>query len=305
MQRYLIRRVLEIIPTIFILTLIVFFVIRLKGDPIAQLAPFDLNQEEIEMLRSAYGLDQPLHIQYWKFLSKLVVGDFGRSMRYHAPAMPIVLERIPATLELAFAALIFSLVISLPLGITSALKPNSLLDLVATTFSAIGRAMPSYWLGIMLILFLAVAYPIFPVSGRDKPGSIILPMVTLGLGLATTLTRIIRSSMLEVVRQDYITTARSKGLHDRVILIKHALRNALIPVITVFALQMAWLFSGVVIVETVFAWPGMGRLLVKAVQTRDMAVVQAGIFIAAMAVLIINLLTDVIYTVVDPRISYD
>ncbi len=305
MQRYLIRRVLEIIPTIFILTLIVFFVIRLKGDPIAQLAPFDLNQEEIQMLRHAYGLDEPLYVQYWKFLSKLVVGDFGRSMRYHAPAMPIVLERIPATLELAFAALIFSLVVSLPLGITSALKPNSLLDLVATTFSAIGRAMPSYWLGIMLILFLAVAYPIFPVSGRDKPGSIILPMVTLGLGLATTLTRIIRSSMLEVVRQDYITTARSKGLHDRVILIKHALRNALIPVITVFALQMAWLFSGVVIVETVFAWPGMGRLLVKAVQTRDMAVVQAGIFIAAMAVLVINLLTDVIYTVVDPRISYD
>jgi peptide/nickel transport system permease protein len=305
MRAYLVRRLLQIIPTLFILTLVVFFALRLKGDPIAQLASFDLNEEEIQMLRQAYGFDKPLYVQYWKFISRAIVGDFGRSMRYHQPALPLVLERLPATLELAFAALALSLVISIPLGIISAVKQNSVLDLFATSFSVIGRAMPSYWLGIMLILFFAVRLEVLPVSGRNEPGSLVLPAVTLGLSLATTLTRMIRSSMLEVVRQEYIVTARSKGLAEWTILFRHALRNALIPVITVFALQMAWLFSGVVIVETVFSWPGMGRLLVKAVTTRDMGLLQAGIFVAAVAVLGINLITDLAYTFIDPRIRYD
>jgi peptide/nickel transport system permease protein len=305
MTGYLVRRLLQMLPTLFILTLVIFLIMRLKGDPIAQLAPFDLNQEEIEMLRHAYGFDRPLHVQYWKFISRAIVGDFGRSMRYHQPALPIVLERLPATLQLAFAALALSVVVSVPLGIISAIRQNSILDLVATSFSVIGRAMPSYWLGIMLILLFAVNLGILPVSGRDEPGSLILPVVTLGLSLATTLTRMIRSSMLEVIRQEYIVTARSKGLAEWTILFRHALRNALIPVVTVFALQMAWLFSGVVIVETVFAWPGMGRLMVKAVATRDMGLVQAGIFVAALAVLGINMITDVAYTLIDPRIRYD
>jgi peptide/nickel transport system permease protein len=296
---------LQIIPTLFILSLLVFFIVRLKGDPIAQLAPFDINQEELDLLREAYGLDKPLHVQYWKFISKAMVGDFGRSMRYHQPALPIVLERLPATLTLALSALALALVISVPLGIVSALRRGSFIDLIATSLSIIGRAMPSYWLGIMLILFFAVRMEILPVSGMDERGSLVLPTITLGMSLATTLTRMIRSSMLEVVHQEYIRTARAKGLTERVVLLRHALRNALIPVMTMFTLQLAWLFSGVVIVETVFAWPGMGRLLVKAVTTRDMALVQAGIFIAALAVLVINLLTDIAYTLIDPRIRYE
>jgi len=305
MTAYVVRRTLQIIPTLFILSLLVFFIVRLKGDPIAQLAPFDINQEELDLLREAYGLDKPLHVQYWKFISKAMVGDFGRSMRYHQPALPIVLERLPATLTLALSALALALVISVPLGIVSALRRGSFIDLIATSLSIIGRAMPSYWLGIMLILFFAVRMEILPVSGMDERGSLVLPTITLGMSLATTLTRMIRSSMLEVVHQEYIRTARAKGLAERVVLLRHALRNALIPVMTMFTLQLAWLFSGVVIVETVFAWPGMGRLLVKAVTTRDMALVQAGIFIAALAVLVINLLTDIAYTLIDPRIRYE
>jgi peptide/nickel transport system permease protein len=305
MTAYIVRRTLQIIPTLFILSLLVFFIVRLKGDPIAQLAPFDINQEELDLLREAYGLDKPLHVQYWKFISKAMVGDFGRSMRYHQPALPIVLERLPATLTLALSALALALVISVPLGIVSALRRGSFIDLIATSLSIIGRAMPSYWLGIMLILFFAVRMEILPVSGMDERGSLVLPTITLGMSLATTLTRMIRSSMLEVVHQEYIRTARAKGLTERVVLLRHALRNALIPVMTMFTLQLAWLFSGVVIVETVFAWPGMGRLLVKAVTTRDMALVQAGIFIAALAVLVINLLTDIAYTLIDPRIRYE
>lgn len=305
MTAYIIRRTLQIIPTLFILSLLVFFIVRLKGDPIAQLAPFDINQEELDLLREAYGLDKPLHVQYWKFISKAMVGDFGRSMRYHQPALPIVLERVPATLTLALSALALALVISVPLGIVSALRRGSFIDLIATSLSIVGRAMPSYWLGIMLILFFAVRMEILPVSGMNERGSLVLPTITLGMSLATTLTRMIRSSMLEVIHQEYIRTARAKGLPERVVLLRHVLRNALIPVTTMFTLQLAWLFSGVVIVETVFAWPGMGRLLVKAVTTRDMGLVQAGIFIAALAVLVINLFTDIAYTLIDPRIRYE
>jgi peptide/nickel transport system permease protein len=219
--------------------------------------------------------------------------------------LPLVLERLPATLELALSALAFSLLISLPLGIISAIKKDSAIDLIATAFSVIGRAMPSYWLGIMLILLFAVNLGVLPVSGRGELSNLVLPTVTLGLSLATTITRMIRSSLLEVIGQEYVRTARAKGLTELVVLLRHALRNALIPVITVFALQMAWLFSGVVIVETVFAWPGIGRLMVKAVSTRDLGLVQAGIFTAALAVLGINLVTDIVYTIVDPRIRYN
>lgn len=306
MQRYLARRLLQMIPVMGLLTLIIFVVIRLKGDPIAQLAPVDLmTPQEIEQVRHAYGFDRPILVQYASFLAGLSRGDFGTSFRYRQPALPLVLERLPKTVQLASAAVVVAWMIAIPLGIITAVRRNSLTDLAATTASVLGRALPSYWLGIMLILLFAVWLRWLPVSGSDSAAHLVLPAATLGVGLATTLTRLIRSSMLEVIRQDYMMTARSKGLPERTLLLRHGLRNALVPVVTVFGLQTAWLLGGVVIVEQVFAWPGMGQLMVKAVFTRDMSIVQAGVFVFALIVMGLNLLVDALYTLLDPRIRYE
>lgn len=255
-------------------------------------------------MRAAYGFDRPLHEQYLRSLVFMLRGDFGTSFRFRTATMPLVLERLPATLELAVAALVVAILIALPAGLLSAIYQNSPLDLFVTTTSTLGRAMPNFWIGIMLILFFAVQLRVLPVSGRDQPTSIILPAVTLGGGIATALARILRSSMLEVMRQEYIVTARAKGLPERVVLIRHALRNALIPAVTVFGLQMAWLLGGAVIVENVFAWPGLGRLMLASVLVRDLSVVQAGVFVFALVVMGTNLLVDFSYALLDPRIRY-
>lgn len=294
------------IPVLVLVTLVIFFVIRVKGDPVAQLAPVDLlTPQEIAALRHAYGFDRPIYVQYVDFMVHLAQGDFGTSFRYRQPALPLVIERLPKTVVLALAAALIAWLMALPLGIIAAVRRNSLVDLVATTASVLGRALPNFWLGIILILLFAVSLGWLPVSGSDTPAHLVLPAVTLGVGLATTLTRLIRSSMLEVIRQDYIVTARAKGLTQRVVMIKHALRNGLIPVLTVFGLQAAWLLGGVVIVEQVFAWPGMGQLMVKAVLTRDMAIVQAGVFVFALIVMAMNLSVDLLYTFLDPQIRFD
>jgi peptide/nickel transport system permease protein len=218
--------------------------------------------------------------------------------------MPLVLERLPATLELALAAMIVAIIIAVPAGLFSAIHQNSPIDLIVTSTSTLGRAMPSFWIGIMLILLFAVELRWLPVSGRDKPASIILPAITLGLGVATALARVLRSSMLEVMGQEYMTTARAKGVSRFGVIWNHGLRNALIPFVTVFGLQMAWLLGGAVIVEEVFAWPGLGRVILKSVQVRDLAVVQAGVFVFALVVMFANLIVDVSYAFLDPRIRY-
>lgn len=306
MQRYLVRRVLQMVPVLFLVTLVIFFVIRLKGDPIAQLAPVELlTPQEITELRRAYGFDRPVVVQYVEFVQRLLKGDFGTSFRYRQPALGLVIERLPRTAQLAASAVVVAWLMALPLGIIAAIKRGSLIDLIATTLSVIGRGLPNYWLGIMLILIFAVSLQWLPVSGSDSPAHLVLPAITLGVGMATTLTRLIRSSLLEVIRQDYMTTARAKGLRERVVIIRHGLRNALIPVLTLFGLQVAWLMGGVVIVEQVFAWAGMGQLMVKAVFTRDMAIVQAGVFVFAVIVMAVNLTVDAAYTFLDPRIRYD
>ena len=215
-----------------------------------------------------------------------------------------MLERVPATLLLTVVSLFVAWLIALPAGMISALRQNSLIDLGATSISVLGRAMPNYWLGIMLILVFAVQLRWLPVSGTGGWKNLILPAATLGIAVATTLTRLIRSSMLEVIRMEYITTARAKGLPERTVIFRHAFRNSLISVVTVFGLQTAWLLGGVVIVEQVFAWPGMGRLMLQAVYTRDMAVVQAGVFVMALIIMGINLLVDISYSLLDPRIRY-
>ncbi|MCU0492281.1 MAG: ABC transporter permease [Chloroflexaceae bacterium] len=304
MGHYLLRRLLQMIPVLIGLTIIIFGVTRLRGDPTYQFVQADASQEEIDAVRRAYGFDRPLLEQYLVFAAGVLRGDFGESFRFRQPAMPLVLERVPATLTLTLSALLVAWLIALPTGLISALRQNSAIDLTATGISVIGRAMPNYWMGIMFILLFSVQLGWLPVSGTGDWRNLVIPSLTLGLGLATTLTRLIRSSMLEVIRQEYITTARAKGLGEWALVFRHALRNCLISVVTVFGLQIGWLLGGAVIVEQVFAWPGMGRLMLQAVYTRDLAVIQAGVFVSALLIMVINLIVDVSYTLLDPRIRY-
>lgn len=304
MSRYLASRLLQMVPSLLLLTVILFVLMRLGGDPVMHLAHPEASPEEIAEIRAAYGFDRPLPEQYWKQLRMMLRGDFGESFRFRSPALPLVLEKLPATMELAFAALAVALLIAVPAGLLSAIYQNSPLDLAVTSASTLGRAMPNFWIGIMLILLFAVNLEWLPVSGRLETTSIVLPAVTLGTSVATSLARILRSSMLEVIRQEYMTTARAKGLRRWTAITSHGLRNALIPFITVLGLQMAWLLGGSVIVEEVFAWPGMGRLLLNSVKVRDLSVVMAGVCVFALVVMATNLLVDVLYTALDPRIRY-
>ncbi|MCC3646590.1 ABC transporter permease [Cytobacillus firmus] len=304
MKKYLLRRFLQIIPVLFIITFVVFVLVYLAGDPVSLMLPEDASEADREALREALGLNEPFVYQYFHFIGDLITGNFGTSFRYNQEALPLVLERLPATFELAAASMLVAIIIAIPLGIYSAKKRNSFIDLFITGGSVLGKAMPNFWLGIMLILILAVNYQLFPVSGRGSVMHMVLPAITLGTGIAAEMTRLIRSSMLEILNQDYIRTAKSKGASEMSVVFKHAFRNSLIPVVTIMGLQVSHLVSGALITETVFSWPGLGLLLVQAVNGRDMAVVQAAVFVIAILVIIVNLLTDIAYRVLDPRINY-
>jgi peptide/nickel transport system permease protein len=302
--RYLASRLIQMIPPLFGLTVILFVLLRVGGDPVAHLVRPEASPEEVAAVRAAYGFDKPLPEQYIRSLQLMVQGDFGNSFRFRTPAMPLVLERLPATLQLAAAAMIVAVIIALPAGLLSAIYQNSPLDLFVTVGSTLGRAMPNFWIGIMLILIFAVRFRWLPVSGRLEATSIVLPAVTLGSSIATTLARVLRSSMLEVMRKEYMTTARAKGLPGYLVILRHGLRNALIPAVTILGLQTAWLLGGSVIVEEVFAWPGLGRLMLKSVQLRDLSVVQAGVLVFALVVMGANLVVDISYAFLNPRIRY-
>jgi peptide/nickel transport system permease protein len=304
MRKYLVRRLLQIIPVMFIITFVVFVLVYLAGDPVSLMLPEDASEADREALREALGLNESFLFQYFHFMGDLFRGNFGTSFRYNQEALPLVLERLPATFELAAASMIVAIMIAIPFGIYSARKRNSFIDLFITGGSVLGKAMPNFWLGIMLILILSVNYQIFPVSGRGSVSHLILPAITLGTGIAAEMTRLIRSSMLDILNQDYIRTAKSKGVSETLVVFKHAFRNSLIPVVTITALQVTHLVSGALITETVFSWPGLGQLLVQAVNGRDMAVVQAAVFIIALLVIVINLFTDIVYRLLDPRIKY-
>ncbi|CAG9609919.1 ABC transporter permease [Pseudoneobacillus rhizosphaerae] len=304
-MKYLIQNLLKTIPVFILISLIVFVLVRVTGDPVSLLLPETATDAERESLRESLGFNDPLYMQYLHYMSDVVRGDFGESLRYNTDALAIILERLPATLELAIASMIVAILIAIPLGILSAMKRNTFLDLFITGGAVLGKAMPSFWLGIMLILLLSVVFQIFPVSGRDSLMHLVLPAITLGTGIAAEMTRLIRSSMLEILGQDFVRTARSKGLREAVVVNIHAFRNALIPVVTIMALQTSTLIGGTLITETVFAWPGMGQLLVQAVNLRDMAVVQAATFLIAFFVILSNLLADLLYRLLDPRIKYN
>ncbi|GAK06263.1 LOW QUALITY PROTEIN: dipeptide transport system permease protein DppB [Geomicrobium sp. JCM 19037] len=304
MTRYLFWRILQIIPVLFIISFIVFFLVYVAGDPVSLMLPEDATEEDRQVLREALGWDQPFIVQYGNYVWGMLQGDFGTSYHYGGDAASF-LSDFPQTFELALAAIAFAIIIAIPLGVWSATVKNSPIDLVATGIAALGKAMPNFWLGIMLILFFSVTLGVLPVSGRDSMSHLILPAITLGTGIFAEMTRLIRSSMLDTLNQDYIRTAKSKGLKNRVVIFKHAFKNTLIPVITITFLQTSTLVGGTLITETVFAWPGIGQLIIQAVNTRDMAIVQASVFIIALIVILMNLVADILYRLFDPRVKYD
>jgi len=302
---YLLRRLLQMIPVVLGITLIVFVLVRISGDPVVLMLPEDAETWQVEALREALGLDRPIPVQYVMYMRDLMRGDFGTSLRYtNQDALPIVLERLPATLQLTLAALVVAVVISFPLGVIAAVYRNRWPDVTATGFAVLGQAMPNFWLGIMLILLFSVMLGWLPVSGRGGLTSLVLPAFTLGTALAALLTRLMRSSLLEVLNQDYVRTATAKGLQRRIVLLKHAVRNAMLAYVTVLGLQVATLMAGAVVTEQVFAWPGIGLLAIQAINSRDMPIIQGVVVVAALIVMSANLLVDLLYALIDPRISY-
>jgi ABC-type dipeptide/oligopeptide/nickel transport system permease component len=299
---YVARKVFHtLLVAVGVITL-VFIALRMSGDPAAAMLPGDASVDETIALRRTLGLDRPLYVQYAGFLRSAVTGDFGTSFRHQQPAFELVLERLPATLELAFAALVLALVVALPLGILAAVYRGGPVDAAAMVFAVIGQATPYFWMGIMLILIVAVQLDWLPTSGRGGVERLILPAVTLGTHFAASLARLTRTSMLEVLGQNFVTTARAKGLSERSVILGHVLKNAAVPVVTLIGLQFGTLLGGAVVTETIFAWPGVGRLAVQSIFVRDYPVVQAGVLVLALTFVALNLLVDLLYGWLDPRI---
>jgi peptide/nickel transport system permease protein len=304
MRSFLARRLLHAVFVVWGVVTVVFFLVRLTGDPTLFLVDQSATQEEIAHMRAFLGLDRPLVVQYVEFVGAAVRGDFGASIREKRPAMRMVMEHFwPATVELAAAALVLSTVLAVPLGVVSATHRGRVADHLSRIASLFLQSMPSFWLGIMLILLFAVVLGgLLPAYGSGSVKHLILPAIALAAAPLAQNVRLIRAGMLEVLAQDYVRTARAKGVLERGVIYRHALRNAALPVITVTGLSLGFMLSGAIIIETVFAWPGMGRLIVQAVPGRDFPVIQAGVFVFALVFVGINLIVDVLYTVADPRV---
>jgi len=304
---YVIRKILLAIPVILLATFIVFLMLYLTpGDPIVNILPPHASADDIAKLREKYGFDEPFIVQYGKFLARLVQGDLGQSVSRQTLNLDVgdlILQRLPKTLQLMAIGLGISYSIGIPLGVYSALKQNSWKDRSVMVFTLVAYAMPSFWLGILLMLLFAVNLGWLPIEGTVGGfTSIILPAMTLGLGNAALTTRMMRSSMLEVQRQDYITQLRSRGLPEREVIFKHALKNAILPVITVIGLDIGWFVAGAVVVETVFSWPGLGLLVTNSITNYDFPTVQGCILVLAMFVVLGNLIADILYAFADPRV---
>ena len=302
MLPYLGRRLLHLVPTLLGVTLVVFLLIRISGDPTELLLPETATPADRALFRSTHGLDQPLPVQYARYLGNLLRGDLGRSLVDQRPALATVLQRLPATAELAFAAIAIAMLVGVPVGVLSAVRRGSLLDRVAMLGALTGQSMATFWVGILLILVFAVQLRWLPVSGRDSWRHLVLPALTLSFYMMPILTRMTRSSMLEVWRQDFVRTARAKGLREVTVIVRHSLRAALIPVVTVLGLQIGGALAGAIVTESVFAWPGVGTFVLDAIYKRDYPVVQAAVLIVAILYMLTNLAVDVLYVVLDPRI---
>ena len=322
MIRYLARRFWQSLLVLFGISIIIFIILHLTGDPAVLLMPPDATKEDIDNFRKLMGFNDPLFIrwppwqnpnppwrfmtdtQYGRFFMGVIHGDFGNSFSHQQPALGLVLERMPATLELTLAAMAIAVCVAIPVGILSAVRRNSILDHGGMLLALLGQSMPVYWLGIMFILLFAVRLNLLPAFGAEGWQHLILPAVTLGAFSMARIARLTRSGMLEVLGQEYVRTARAKGMSEIRVILKHSLKNAAIPIITVIGLDLGTLLGGAVITETIFAWPGVGRLAVQAISYRDYPVVQAAVFTLASIFIVINFLVDILYAYLDPRVAY-
>lgn len=327
MSRYIIRRFLQLIPLLVGISILVFLLVHLSpGDPVRMLLGEDATDEDVARLNAIYGFDQPLHIQYFRWLSNALRGDLGVSIRQGIPVTTLIFERLGATLELAVVSVIIAVLLGIPLGIIAAVKRGSIWDYLSMVIALVGVSTPGFWLGLILLSHVALKVDWLPMFGRD--GSIfkglwilitqfradelitglryiILPAFSIGTGMMAIITRLTRSSLLEVLGRDYIRTARAKGLSNRIVILKHALRNALLPVITIIGIQFGAMLGGAVVTETVFAWPGVGRLIINAISQRDFPIIQGGVLMMAIIFTLVNLAVDLSYALVNPRIRYD
>ncbi|MBX3140503.1 MAG: ABC transporter permease [Trueperaceae bacterium] len=302
MTSYLLRRLWQFALVLLGVSAVTFAITNLTGSPAALLLPPDAGRAQVEALTQRLGLDQPLHVQYWRFLTNALRGDFGNSLRQGRPAIQVVAERVPATALLGLTALALSVLVAVPVGTFTAVRRGTAYDTLATAVVLFGQSLPSFWLGLMLILVFGVTLRVLPISGMGSWLHLIGPAVTLSFFPAARNIRMLRSSVIETLNMDFVRTARSKGLAEHVVVRKHVLRNALIPFVTIVGLQIGFVLGGAVIVETIFAWPGIGRLMVQAVQGRDFPVIQAGVVLIAATFMVVNLLTDLLYAVLNPRI---
>jgi peptide/nickel transport system permease protein len=297
------RRLLLLVPTVLGAVTLVFFLVHLiPGDPVELMLGGTASHADLAQLRADLGLDRPLGEQYARFLGGCARGDLGRSFFYRRPVLGVIGGALPATLLLAAAALAVALLIALPAGVVAAVRRDRLVDRLAMLGSLLGVSMPNFWLGPMLIILFSFRLGWLPVSGNEGPASLVLPAVTLGTALAAILARMTRASMLDVLGEDYLRTARAKGVRERAVIVRHGLRNALLPVVTIVGLQFGALLSGAVITENVFAWPGVGTLLIQAITARDYPLVQGCVLVISLCYVAVNFLTDALYSVIDPRV---
>ena len=303
MIRHLFMRLVFTLPALWLILTMVFLLVHIvPGDPVQQMLGEGARAEDLQQLRHALGLDRPLHVQYGQYLTGLVRGDWGQSFRFQTPVLRVVLERYPATLELSLLGLFVCVAIGIPAGVLAARRRGHPSDRAVGFFTLLGLSVPNFALGPVLILVFSIQFGWLPVSGRGGLANLVLPAVTLGAALAAILTRMVRSSMIEELSSDYVRTARAKGLPESAVLFHHAFRNALIPIVTILGLQFGTLLAGTIVTETIFSWPGIGRLAVQAIAARDYPLLQGCILVIAFSYVIVNLLTDFVYALIDPRV---
>jgi ABC-type dipeptide/oligopeptide/nickel transport system permease component len=299
---FLATRLARALVAVWLVSTVVFVVMRLSGDPVPLLLPPDAPRSEYARVAKELGTDRPLPVQYGVFLGNALRGDFGRSIHFREPAARVVVGYLPATAELGLTAFALALVVAIPIGVVSAVRRNSLVDQATMAVALVGQSAPTFFVGILLILTLSLKAGWLPTSGRGDWTHLVLPALTLGAFAMASIARLTRSALLEVLRADYVRTARAKGLRERVVVVKHALRNAAIPIVTITGLQFGTLLGGAVVTETVFAWPGIGRLAIQSIYNRDYPVVQCVVFLSALLFIVINLTVELVYGVLDPRI---
>ena len=302
MRAYVAGRLATAVLVIFGVSVVSFFLTFLTGDPAEIMLPPGATAAQIEKFRAEWGFADPLPVQYGRFLTRAVHGDFGVSLRHGQPSLPLILARLPATLQLTVTAMLLAIVLAVPLGVLAATRRGGPIDFVAMSVALVGQSVPNFWLAIMMILLFAVSWGLLPTSGRGGVAHVVMPAAAIAINLMALLTRLVRSTMIEMLSEDYVRTARAKGLRELLVTGRHALPNALIPLVTEIGLQFVYILGGAVVIETIFTWPGVGLFTIQAILNRDYPVVQAAVVILATAVVLINLAVDLLYVWLDPRI---